>query len=161
VKKKPIPMASPHKPKRIEQVAPEGLSPEEQKQWQEEEAIAPEAWRHNNFLVLYQRESQDSIVADLNGKTFFRHLGPIEEVFALTVAMQAAKAQNRPVYEENFEEFSDEDFVDEGMMVLDDIMAVPDAPETDLPDMSEVDNLIDMLRGSFLDELIKPPKKKK
>ena len=161
MKKKPIPMSSPHKPKRIVQVAPEGLSPEELKQWEEEEAVAPEAWRHNNFLVLYQREAQDSMAADLNGKTFFRHLGPIEEVFALTSAMQAVKWQNRPVYEEDFAEFDDEDFVDEGMMVLEDIMAMPDAPEPALPDMSEVDDLIDMLRGSFLDELIKPPKKKK
>ena len=157
MKKKPIPMSSPHKPKRIVLSAPEGLSPEELKQWEEEEAVSLESWRHNNFLILYRREQQDSIVVDLNGKTFFRHLGAIEEVFALTGAMQAAKWQNRLVYEEDFQDFSDEDFVDEGMMVLDDIMEVPDSPE---PDVSELENLVDMLRVNFLDELIKPPKKK-
>jgi hypothetical protein len=158
MKTKPIPMSSPHKPRQIVQVAPEGLTPEETKQWEEEAAAAPEAWRHNNFLILYQREQQDSMVADLNGKTFFRHLGTLEEVFALTGAMQAAKWQNQRIYAENFEDFDDEDFVDEGMMVLEDMMDAGDVPE---PDMSEVENLIDMLRGNFLDELIKPPKKKK
>lgn len=158
MKKKPLATSTPHKPRQIVLPAPEGLSPEELKIWEEGEAIAPESWRHNNFFILYRRAEQDSMVVDLNGKTSFRHLGPLEEVFALTSALYAAKAQNRRVYDENFEDFSDEDFVDEGMMILDEIMAMPDSPE---PDLSDVEDLVNMLRGNFLDELIKPPKKKK
>jgi hypothetical protein len=158
VKKKPVYRSLPHKPKRIILPAPDNLTSEQLRQWQEQEEAAPESWRHNNFFILYKREDQDSIVADLNGKTFLRHRGPIEEVFALVNALQAAKWQNRRVYEENFEDLSDDEFVDEGMMVLDDIMAVADSP---LPDLSELQNLTTMLESSFLADLIKPPKKKK
>lgn len=159
MKKKPIPMASPHKPRQIEIPVPKGLSPEELKEWEKEAAAAPEAWRHNNFLILHQRAQQDNIVADLNGKTFFRHIGALEEVFALTDAMQAAKWQNQRIYEENFEEFSDEEFFGEGMVVLEDLM--DDVVDPSEPDVTELEDVINMLRDNFLDELIKPPKKKK
>jgi hypothetical protein len=157
MKQKPISMPMPHKPKRILLPAPEDLSSEELEQRQQAEEDAPEAYRQAHFLILYSRDEESSLVADLNGKTVIHHVGPLGEVSALLNAMQNAKWQNERVYPESFHELSDEEFMDEGMAALDETMSGESLPPAD---PETIRAALESLRGSFLEELIKPPKKK-
>lgn len=157
MKKKPVPAPMPHKPKRIVLPAPEDLSVEELAEWQLADEDAPEAYRQGHFLILFAREEQSSMVADLNGKTVIHHQGALGEVSALLNALQNVKWQNERVYEETFKDLSDEAFMQQGMMVLDDA-TVGDLPDAD--DILDIYNASNTTRDSFLDELIKPPKKK-
>lgn len=157
MKQKPIKQPMPHKPKRIVTPMPEGLSPEDRELFQRMEEDAPETYRQGNFLILYSRDEQSCMVADLNGKTVLRHFGPVEEVFALLTPLQSAKSANQRIYPETFANLSDEEFDDQGMTALDEMMSDGDMIE---PDVSQMRSMVENLRGSLLDELIKLPEKK-
>jgi hypothetical protein len=148
---------APHKPRRIIVQPPEDLSPQELEEAQSVEEAAPDAYRQGNFLIMHSPEDERAVAVDLNGKTVIHHLGTFSEITAMVMALQGVRSQNQRVYEDTFEELTDEDFLEEGLAALEDVMAVDEPP---MPDISEVQNLFDTLRGSLLDELIKPPKKK-
>ena len=157
MKKKPNFMPAPHKPKRIVMPAPDDLSEDELQQWQQAEEDAPEAYRQGHFLILYSRDEESSMVADLNGKTVIHHLGSLGEVSALINTLQNVKWQNERVYPESFQELSDEAFMEQGMDALDEIMSDETVPP---PDPETIRAALDAMRGNFLEDLIKPPKKK-
>jgi hypothetical protein len=157
MKKKPFMQPPPHKPRRIIVQPPEDLSAQEMEEAQIVEEAAPDAYRQGNFLIMHSPEDERAVVVDLNGKTVIHHLGTFGEITAMVTVLQGVRSQNQQVYEETFEELTDEEFIEEGMAALEDIMATDEPP---MPDPGEVRDLLETLRGSFLDELIKPPKKK-
>ena len=157
MKKKPIAQSYPRKPRKIEEAVPDGLTPEELEIARAAAESAPESYRQGSFLIMYMSEDKRAVAVDLNEKTAIHHLGDFAEISAIVTALQAVKSQNRLVYEDTFEELTDEEFLEEGLAALEEIMAID---EPTMPAISEVEDLFDTLRGSMLDELIKPPKKK-
>lgn len=157
MKSKPLPMMQPHKPKRIVLSPPEDLTEEELQEWQQEDEDAPEAYRQGHFLILYMREEETSMVADLNGKSLLHHQGALGEVSAILNAIQNTKWQNERIYEKTFQSLSDDEFMDLGMTVMDSLTTGEDV---DFDDAADIENLTHPQGGNFLDDLIKPPKKK-
>jgi hypothetical protein len=108
-----------HKPKRIEEAPPQNLTPDEQALLSAALAFAPQTWRHANFLILYQAENGgEAMAVDLNGKTLLRHRGPLEDVFGLVNVLQHATAEGRRIYDNLFVDWSDEDFLERGLTIM-------------------------------------------
>lgn len=157
MKKKPIRQPMPQKPRRLELIPPEDLSPEELEAIKEAEQGASDSYRQGNFLILHSPDEERAVAVDLNGKTVIHHLGSFSEITAIVTLLQGVKSGNQRVYENTFADLTDDDFLDEGLTALDDIMPVD---EPLLSNSNEMNSLVDMLRDDFLDQLIKPPKKK-
>lgn len=156
MKKKPIKQPMPHKPRRLVLIPPEDLSSQELEAGKEAEQDAPASYRQGNFLILHSPDEDRAVAVDLNGKTVIHHQGTFGEITAIVTLLQGVQSGNQRVYEDTFADLTDDDFLDEGLAALEDIMS-EDEP---LPDPNQMNSLMDMLRDDFLDQLIKPPKKK-
>ncbi len=126
----------------------------------EDVAIDPElekefqSWRYGCFMIVFNTIEESSMIIDLNGSSFVRHLGSLDEVLALVGALLTVRVHGQPLYPDEFTDLEDDAFIVEGMDAMEDIMSAYEEP--DEPDPTEVYNT---LKSQFVNELIKPPKK--
>lgn len=147
--KKPASSEMVYKPKQLQAIPPPGIDDEQMRQFIEHSNEEIQLYRHANFLIIYNTFGQEGSVADLNGKTFLRHTGPVNEIFAIINAIQTLRAQNADkrlerIYPEAMQELSDEEFEDTGFEVMDQFINGDTGFDED--DFSDP-----------LDDLIKPP----
>jgi hypothetical protein len=158
--KRPSRIPKQFKPRRIRLEPPPDLSAEQREQWlrADEMADAPQTYRHGNFFVVHDVTVHNSSVIDLNGKTFFRHTGPVEEVFLITGAMLNLRAGGGRLYARRFDSMPDALFANAGFVIMDQVLAgnpnidlaalaataeaMPDDDEDEVEDLQDDDDAL-------------------
>lgn len=113
-----------------------------------------QTWRYGSFMIVFNTIEESSMMVDLNGGTFLRHLGTLDEVLAIVGSLLHTRVHGQQLYPDEFTDLEDGEFIAEGMDAMEDIMAAEEEPE-------EIDpiEVYNALKAQFVNELIKPPKK--
>jgi hypothetical protein len=123
--------------------------------------VEVEMWRHGDFLVAHYPAIPGSIIVDLDGETYIKREGGIEEAFAIVDALYGIKLKGKRMLPPLEPDISDTDFIitcTENMAML----GGSGGSEPDLADDPETfQHIYRSAQDDLLNELIKPPKKDK
>jgi hypothetical protein len=115
-----------------------------------------ELWRVGSFFVFHDPTSLSSMIVDLDEQTFIRHGGDIETVFAMLEALQRVRVGGEWLYSPDDFELSDEKFLEIALPAIAAAAEPPDMLQNDV----DVAHVLENIKGSIIDDLLKPPTKK-